>query len=41
MVGFRLIYKETNYRIQKHIEGKLHFLDGQTLCVVLTMDKHV
>jgi len=29
------------HRIQKHIEGKLDFLDGQTLCAVLPMDKHV
>lgn len=33
--------KETDYRIQKRIQGDLHFLDGQTLCATLALNKHV
>jgi hypothetical protein len=33
--------EETNYRIQNRIQGELHFLDGQTLCATLALNKHV
>jgi hypothetical protein len=33
--------EETNYRIQNRIQGELHFLDGQTLCAMLALNKHV
>ncbi|KAH9536983.1 hypothetical protein CY35_16G028200 [Sphagnum magellanicum] len=33
--------EETNYRIQNRIQGELQFLDGQTLCATLALNKHV